>query len=59
MTGFRVSRVCLPFGTEVFGRLLGYAPIVGAGDLHHLEPETSSKAVKVRSDKPGQRGSAR
>jgi hypothetical protein len=54
-----VSRVCLPFGTEVFGRLLGYAPIVGAGDLHHLEPETSSKAVKVRSDKPGQRGSAR
>lgn len=34
------------FLTEVFGTLLGYAQIVSASDLHHLEPETSSKAVK-------------
>jgi len=34
------------FLTEVFGTLLGYAQIVSTGDLHHLEPETSSKVVK-------------
>ena len=34
------------FLSEVFGQLLGYAQIVGAGEVHHLEPETSSKAVK-------------
>jgi hypothetical protein len=34
------------FLSEVFGRLLGYRPIVGPGEVHHLEPETSSKAVK-------------
>ncbi|MCF7993535.1 MAG: Eco57I restriction-modification methylase domain-containing protein [Chromatiaceae bacterium] len=34
------------FLTEVFGGLLGYAQIVSADDIHHLEPETSSKAVK-------------
>ena len=34
------------FLSEVFGNLLGYGQIVGDGDVHHLEPETSSKAVK-------------
>lgn len=34
------------FLSEVFDRLLGYRSIVGAGELHHLEPETSSRAVK-------------
>jgi len=34
------------FLTEVFGTLLGYAQIVSTSDLHHLEPETSSKVVK-------------
>lgn len=34
------------FLSEVFDRLLGYRSIVGAGEIHHLEPETSSKAVK-------------
>ncbi len=34
------------FLTEVFSTLLGYAQIVGTGEVHHLEPETSSKTVK-------------
>jgi hypothetical protein len=34
------------FLTEVFGSLLDYAQIVGDADVHHIEPETSSKAVK-------------
>ena len=34
------------FLSEVFDRLLGYRSIVGAGEIHHLEPETSSRAVK-------------
>ncbi len=34
------------FLSEVFDRLLGYRLIVGPDDVHHLEPETSSKAVK-------------
>jgi hypothetical protein len=34
------------FLTEVFGSLLGYTPIVSAETVHHLEPETSPKAVK-------------
>ena len=34
------------FLSEVFDRLLGYHPIVGPDQVHHLEPETSSKAVK-------------
>ena len=34
------------FLSEVFGTLLGYVQIVGANQVHHLEPETSSKAVK-------------
>ena len=34
------------FLTEVFDRLLGWRQIVGADGLHHLEPETSSRAVK-------------
>jgi hypothetical protein len=34
------------FLSEVFDRLLGYRQIVGSLDIHHLEPETSSKSVK-------------
>lgn len=34
------------FLSQVIDRLLGYRQIVGADGLHHLEPETSSKAVK-------------
>ena len=34
------------FLSEVFDRLLGYRQIVGTGDIHHMEPETSSKVVK-------------
>lgn len=34
------------FLSEIFDRLLGYRQIVGAGGIHHMEPETSSKVVK-------------
>ncbi|MBK5964296.1 restriction endonuclease [Thiocystis minor] len=34
------------FLSQIIDRLLGYRQIVGADGLHHLEPETSSKAVK-------------
>lgn len=34
------------FLSEVFGALLGYAQIVSSNEVHHLDPETSSKAVK-------------
>jgi hypothetical protein len=34
------------FLSEVLDRLLGYRQIVGADGVHHMEPETSSKAVK-------------
>ncbi len=34
------------FLSEVLGRLLGYHPLVGADGIHHMEPETSSKAFR-------------
>ena len=34
------------FLSEVFDRLLGYRQLVGAGGIHSMEPETSSKSVK-------------
>lgn len=34
------------FLSQVFDRLLGYRQIVGGDGVHHMEPETSSKAVK-------------
>jgi hypothetical protein len=34
------------FLSEFFDRLLGYRQIVGAEETHHMEPETSSTAVK-------------
>jgi hypothetical protein len=34
------------FLSQVFDRLLGYRQIVSGDGVHHMEPETSSKAVK-------------
>ncbi|EGV28613.1 Eco57I restriction endonuclease [Thiorhodococcus drewsii AZ1] len=34
------------FLSQVLDRLLGYHQIVGSDGIHHMEPETSSKAVK-------------